>query len=399
MPEKIEKNKGISLEKEYGIVLEGGGAKGAYQIGVWKAFLECGVKIKGVAGVSVGALNGALIAMGNYEEAEELWRGLTFSSVMDVDDEKMGNLLGGKLKDLKLVDLTKDLVKIIRDRGIGITPLKDLIDTWVDEEKICNSDIEFYLGTFSLNELKGIEISAKEADKAYLKDYLLASAYLPAFRNEKLHGKTYLDGGLLNNVPTDMLISRDYKDIIVIRIHGPGFVKPIVIPKDVNVIEINSKVDLGGILEFDNRKIRRNISIGYLDGMSLVKGFLGRKYYLDWKKTEEEAFQFFYHVNEHVKMALLEYFKYDYGNKDLDNRLFIEVICPSIAKRLRLDKNWTYTDLLLACAELGAMAIKVPRYTIYTDNEFLKIISEKYETIEDDTISLFPLLLLKMLTI
>ena len=53
----------IDLEKEYGIVLEGGGARGAYQIGVWKALREAGMKIKGVAGTSVGALNGALICM------------------------------------------------------------------------------------------------------------------------------------------------------------------------------------------------------------------------------------------------------------------------------------------------------------------------------------------------
>ena len=53
----------IDLTKEYGLVLEGGGAKGAYQIGAWKAMREAGVKIKGIAGTSVGALNGALICM------------------------------------------------------------------------------------------------------------------------------------------------------------------------------------------------------------------------------------------------------------------------------------------------------------------------------------------------
>ena len=51
----------LDLTKEYGLVLEGGGAKGAYQIGAWKALKEAGVKIKGVSGTSVGALNGALI--------------------------------------------------------------------------------------------------------------------------------------------------------------------------------------------------------------------------------------------------------------------------------------------------------------------------------------------------
>ena len=51
----------IDLDVEYSLVLEGGGAKGAYQIGAWKALKEAGVKINAVAGTSVGALNGALI--------------------------------------------------------------------------------------------------------------------------------------------------------------------------------------------------------------------------------------------------------------------------------------------------------------------------------------------------
>lgn len=58
----------IDLTKEYGLVLEGGGAKGAYQIGAWKALKEAGVKIKGIAGTSVGALNGALICMGDMRQ-------------------------------------------------------------------------------------------------------------------------------------------------------------------------------------------------------------------------------------------------------------------------------------------------------------------------------------------
>lgn len=55
----------IDLEKEYGLVFDGGGARGAYQIGAWKALEEAGVKIQAVAGTSVGALNGALVCMGD----------------------------------------------------------------------------------------------------------------------------------------------------------------------------------------------------------------------------------------------------------------------------------------------------------------------------------------------
>lgn len=48
---------------EYGVVLEGGGARGAYQIGALKAVTEAGIRIGAVAGASVGALNGAFLCV------------------------------------------------------------------------------------------------------------------------------------------------------------------------------------------------------------------------------------------------------------------------------------------------------------------------------------------------
>ena len=53
----------LDLTKPYAIALEGGGAKGGYEIGVWKALKEAGVRIAAVSGTSVGALNGALMVM------------------------------------------------------------------------------------------------------------------------------------------------------------------------------------------------------------------------------------------------------------------------------------------------------------------------------------------------
>ena len=76
----------LDLSKEYSLVLDGGGARGAYQIGAWKALVEAGVKINAVAGTSVGALNGALICMGDLQRAEQIWNDMTFSRVMDVDE-------------------------------------------------------------------------------------------------------------------------------------------------------------------------------------------------------------------------------------------------------------------------------------------------------------------------
>ena len=72
---------------EYGVVLEGGGARGAYQIGALKAVTEAGIRIGAVAGASVGALNGAFLCIGDLKAAEELWGNLAYSQILNVEDE------------------------------------------------------------------------------------------------------------------------------------------------------------------------------------------------------------------------------------------------------------------------------------------------------------------------
>lgn len=391
----------FDLNKEYGIVLEGGGAKGAYQIGVWKAFLDCGVKIKGVSGVSVGALNGALICMGNYQEAEDLWKTISYSTVMKVNDVQMDKIVKHKIKELNIKEIRKSTTEIIANKGIDITPLKELINQWVDEDKIINSEIEFIMGTFSVSELKEVEITAWESEKGYLKDYLLASSYLPAFQNEKLHGMKYLDGGMFNNVPVDMLINRGYKDIIIIRIFGIGLEKRINIPKDVNIIQIAPRVDLGGILEFDSEKCTRNILIGYYDGLRCLHSLKGKIYYIDAKLTEEDSISFFTHLNESIKMAFLEYYRLDYTKSYIYTRLFIEGVCPGLAASMKLNKDWTYHDLYISLLELCAKSLRIQKYKVYTEEELRSLIIEKYRKVFEKGYSYpqFIELILKMVTI
>ena len=123
----------IDLTKEYGLVLEGGGAKGAYQIGAWKALKEAGVKIKGVSGTSVGALNGALICMGDMERAESLWSNLAYSQIMDVDDELMASLFDRtQLTSELLRESAREVFRMLGEGGIDITPLRQLIEENID---------------------------------------------------------------------------------------------------------------------------------------------------------------------------------------------------------------------------------------------------------------------------
>ena len=135
-------------------------------------------------------------------------------------------------------------------------------------------------------------VNMKEVAEGEMKDMLLASAYLPGFKRERLGGKLYADGGGANNVPVDVLADRGYKDIIVIRIYGLGYdtEKSFVIPEDVSLYHIAPRQNLGGILEFDKKKTRRNRKLGYLDGKRLLYGLAGKRYYIDASGSEAYYF-------------------------------------------------------------------------------------------------------------
>lgn len=168
--------------RPYAIALEGGGAKGAYQIGAWRALREVGIRFHAVSGTSVGALNGALMVMGDLEKATEIWENIRFSQIMDVKDEDMKNLLSLNLKDIDWKAQWEFLKKTLSNRGLDVTPLRQWVEELVDEEAIRNSETEFYIQTFSLTDRKELELRAKDLKKpGEIADMLLASAYFPAF--------------------------------------------------------------------------------------------------------------------------------------------------------------------------------------------------------------------------
>jgi predicted acylesterase/phospholipase RssA len=69
--------------RRVGLVLAGGGAKGAYQIGCWKALRACGVdRFHAIAGSSVGAINAVFIGTGRFDVAERAWRTLRVRDVI-----------------------------------------------------------------------------------------------------------------------------------------------------------------------------------------------------------------------------------------------------------------------------------------------------------------------------
>lgn len=193
----------------YGLVLEGGGAKGAYHIGAYKAIKDMNIEIGGVAGTSVGALNGAAIAQDDFEKAYELWYNMCYSKVMNADDIEMKKLKKGKLTKEDIKSLSERIKGVINEKGIDVTPLKDLLFELVDEDKIRNSGKDFGIVTVSLTDLKPLELYIEDIPEGKLVEYLLASAYFPAFKKEKINGKMYIDGGIYNNLPINLLSNKE----------------------------------------------------------------------------------------------------------------------------------------------------------------------------------------------
>jgi NTE family protein len=359
--------------KEYGIVLEGGGAKGAYQVGAWAALLEAGIKIKGIAGTSVGALNGALMCMDDLREAEKLWDNISWSQVMDIDDTLIEQWKARDFSSLSLHELLAEGKRILKDRGLDITPLKQLIERTIDEDKIFQSDKEFFVSTISLSDRKPLIVNMKEVAEGEMKDMLLASAYLPGFKRERLGGKLYADGGGANNVPVDVLADRGYKDIIVIRIYGLGYdtEKSFVIPEDVSLYHIAPRQNLGGILEFDKKKTRRNRKLGYLDGKRLLYGLAGKRYYIDASGSEAYYFDKMMSEAELLKGYLMRGILQEELEEPFGYRKYTEVIFPRLAQEFGLEKDWDYRDLYVSVLEHLAGKLRISRMRVYSVPELL----------------------------
>jgi NTE family protein len=240
----------------YGLVLEGGGAKGAYHVGAYKALKELNIEIGGIAGTSIGAINGAMMVQGDYELLEKVWYSVNSYELFDIDEKAIMDLKNFNLHDVNFSYLLHQSKEILSNRGLDTSKIRDLFDSYIDEDKIRNSDIDFGIVTVNLTDKKPVELMKEDIPKGKLVDFLIASANLPAFRIEEVDGKKYLDGGFYNNLPIDILADRGYKDIIAVRTLAMGIVRKVKI-KDLNVTYIQPVESLGsalGALSFNREK-------------------------------------------------------------------------------------------------------------------------------------------------
>ncbi len=355
----------LDTEKTYAIALEGGGAKGAYEVGAWIALKESGIKFNAVSGTSVGALNGALMVMGDIDRAINVWKDIRLTQVIQLsaeEEKELKKVLSGEVEFSDIDDLIPQALEIIKNRGLDVAPLRQWIKEMVDEKAIKESPVELYVTTVSLSELKPLEIKINELPAEEICDMLLASAYHPTFRLEKLGGKFYADGGLMDTLPLHALVSNGYKNIIAVRILGHGRERRFKMPDDVQLTVVDTDFDLGGVLNFDAKQARRDMSIGYYDTMRVLYGLYGRRFCIDRSMSEREA------------LAVLIDRLYD-EESQLGLRALCEKELPRIARKLDAEKE-SYYDILIKLMEREAELLNIEPLKIYTDRELLRLIKE-----------------------
>jgi NTE family protein len=207
-----------------GLVLQGGGALGAYQAGVYQGLHETGLEPDWLAGVSIGSINAALIA-GNAPEdrvaaLQDFWKTVTMRPVWGFrpqsdDLRKMHNLWSSAmtLSQGQPGFFTPNIPSPwLRPRGdagatsyYDNTPLRETLLRLVDFDRINHGPIRFAVGAVDV--ATGNFAYFDNADTTILPEHVIASGALPpAMPMTQIGGDFYWDGGIVSNTPLQHLL-------------------------------------------------------------------------------------------------------------------------------------------------------------------------------------------------
>ena len=271
-----------SFSQEYALVLSGGGGKGAYQVGVWKALTEYGLaqKVSVISGTSVGALNAALFAAVSPSEAEKIWLEEVPEKLSQNQSLISQKGLESLLDSVPLEKISGSPMKVyvcaVRDR----LKLLKFIDS-----KIFRAGVGSHSYYFNINDDSRLNMKSK----------LLASSAFPllcdsVFVKDGDGGHYYSDGGEEsvggNNIPIEPVLEhfKEISKIIVVYLSDRKHVSRRLKVKDydsVDIIELFPSIDidgdglLEGILDgttnFSETRIRLLIKKGYDDTASFLR--------------------------------------------------------------------------------------------------------------------------------
>ncbi len=355
-----------------GLALEGGGAKGAYHMGVVKAYLETGYSFDAVVGTSIGAINAAIIAQGDFERGYSMWETLDARSIFDISEEESALLQKIRLNTSGLRSLAAQMRKVIASRGINTKKMRQLIVSIVDEERLRSIATDFGLVTISLTDRKPYQLYKDDIPRGQLVDYVLASSAFPGFQPTVIDNKTYIDGGLYDNCPINMLVLKGYTHAVAVRTHAIGINRKVQYP-DLKLTTISPSEPLGGILNFHPESIRRSLNMGYYDAIRLLKGLQGHIYCIDVGNLTEENCK---KMLDSLPVAKVLGIGRMLGISGLSSQeLWSSAIVPRLSKSMRLPENASAMTFIIRLTETLAAAKGINKYTIYPFNKWLQTVA------------------------
>lgn len=244
--------------KGIGLVLSGGGGKGAYQVGVLKALAENGLldDVTAVSGASIGAVNAMLYAMEDIELMYKAWEEIEMETIFDVNLEM----------------LSQNRYYFSRDEMLS------MISKYIDFEKIKSGKYTIYNSIAKIvpgQEAMEVEYRRlQDYDEETIKKILLASTALPIiYEAVEIDGNYYRDGGICDNTPIQPLYDAGIRQFIVIGLSRGtyDFSKW----PDADFILINPSQDIGssilGTINFTDYAIEYREMLGYKDGLRSIR--------------------------------------------------------------------------------------------------------------------------------
>ena len=187
------------MTKKVALVLSGGGAKGAFQVGAEKYAREVkGYRWDVISGVSIGAFNGAMLAMGRHQALEDFWKTLT-------PERLYGRSNGHAMHIVRRLVLRKPSF-------YENDPIREFIEREVDPAKM---KVDLRVGAVSLTSGEYRTFRASHPD--FLKALLASMALPPIFPPVSVGSEHMIDGGVRKVSPISDVLDAEPDEVVIIN--------------------------------------------------------------------------------------------------------------------------------------------------------------------------------------
>lgn len=249
------------------LVFGGGGAKGSYEVGVWKALRKMNMKFDIVTGASIGSINGAFYAANSYHECLKMWKTVKTSDFFDVN-------LGSNMTAADYKKLIKELIS----GGMSFSKAEEFLRSHIDEKKVRNSKTKYGLVTVSLTNKIPRMLTKEQIPYGKLIDYIAASSICyPFVATKDIDNEKFIDGGFYDGIPINLAIDMGATDVLAVDLSVFGTNQKIK-DKNVNVDIIKMSNNELITLDFGKKTAIKNINLGYNDTMKHFNKLDGQLY-------------------------------------------------------------------------------------------------------------------------